>query len=452
MNRTLALIFLVTASWLPWACSPKEKVPEDLPDTAFKLSYGYSCNADSVILYPLITDPTGSATLHVRDNLGRNEFTVPASTPQCALTHIPGGSDLEVEMTLLSGGETKARKILKTTTTGYDRLFSAKVMPDKGGVSIGDGTYSVALPDGKTLFIFQDSNVGEIQNGKLVSGFHMYRNSYSLYDPQQGTVKAIVTSHSQSAAIPPDHPDEDEWYWPCDGFTDGNNLYIFQMQHKNIGGGMWGFAYKETRITTYSLPDLTLVDDSPIPYELYGDYAPHFGSAVMKEGEWAYLYACVNYENSADSDIIVARTKASDLLTSWEFWDGSTWRKDGVDKAVVMHGLDEVYPGTQFSVFKAGGKYILLNYNHWFWIPEIYTLVSDSPAGPWTNKKTIYKIPPLEQSNWFAYNAVAHPQFERDGMIPFSFNVNTDKGSEHYSNVLSYRPRFVWVDIQDILE
>ena len=67
------------------------------------------------------------------------------------------------------------------------------------------------------------------------------------------------------------------------------------------------------------------------------------------------------------------------------------------------------------------------------------------------NLKEIYKTPELARSSWFTYNAMAHPQFERDGEILVSFNVNTPDFSEQFSNVESYRPRFFWYPVESIL-
>ncbi len=47
---------------------------------------------------------------------------------------------------------------------------------------------------------------------------------------------------------------------------------------------------------------------------------------------------------------------------------------------------------------------------------------------------------------------MAHPQFEKDGMILVSYNVNTGTFAEQFSDVESYRPRFVWIGIDEILE
>ena len=55
------------------------------------------------------------------------------------------------------------------------------------------------------------------------------------------------------------------------------------------------------------------------------------------------------------------------------------------------------------------------------------------------------------KKNWYSYNAMIHPQFEKNGMILGSFCVNTDTFSEQFSNVASYRPIFFWLDVDTIL-
>ena len=106
---------------------------------------------------------------------------------------------------------------------------------------------------------------------------------------------------------------------------------------------------------------------------------------------------------------------------------------------------------SQFNVFRLDGKYVLITQDKTFNSGKIYTFTSSSPYGPWGDRKLIYEIPDLGHKNWFTYNAMAHPQFERDGMILVSFNVNTDDFSEQYSNVESYRPRFFWIEKDMIL-
>ena len=82
---------------------------------------------------------------------------------------------------------------------------------------------------------------------------------------------------------------------------------------------------------------------------------------------------------------------------------------------------------------------------------EIYTFVSDSPCGPWRNKQLIFETYEQDVPDLFTYNAMAHPQFEKDGMILVSYNVNTGDFAQQFSDVTTYRPRFFWVEIDRIL-
>ena len=107
---------------------------------------------------------------------------------------------------------------------------------------------------------------------------------------------------------------------------------------------------------------------------------------------------------------------------------------------------------SQFNVFRLRDKYVLLTQNKRFNSGEIYTFISDSPCGPWRNKQLIFRTYEQDVPNLFTYNAMAHPQFEKDGMILVSYNVNTGDFAQQFSDVTTYRPRFFWVEIDRILE
>jgi len=53
--------------------------------------------------------------------------------------------------------------------------------------------------------------------------------------------------------------------------------------------------------------------------------------------------------------------------------------------------------------------------------------------------------------NFFTYNAMAHPQFEQDGKILISYNVNHEDFVQQHEDVSTYRPRFLWIDTEKIL-
>jgi hypothetical protein len=176
--------------------------------------------------------------------------------------------------------------------------------------------------------------------------------------------------------------------------------------------------------------------------------------AALDDGQYIYIYAQVDTQNNPGSEALAARTTIGDLYTRWEYWTGSVWSANSSD-AVKLAGLAGVPVCSQFNVFKVRGKYVLLTQNKDLFSSaggEIYTFTSNNPQGPWGNKKKIFDTYENKSPyNLMTYNAMAHPQFERDGLIPVSYNVNTENGDQQADDVSAYRPRFFWVEIDRIL-
>src|SRR5690606_10409587 len=211
--------------------------------------------------------------------------------------------------------------------------------------------------------------------------------------------------------------------------------------------GMWGFRYEKTDILEYQLPSLELIQNSDIPVTPPENV--HYGMAALNEDPYIYIYAQTDVENGSNtiSDAMVARTTINDLYSKWEYFNGSGWSPNS-SEAVKMEGLSGVAISSQFNVFKLGDKYVLLTQEKQFLSGDIYTFIADSPQGPWYNKKLIYST---EEQDIFTYNAMAHPQFVRDGKILISYNVNTEDFVEQHNDVSTYRPRFFWVENKTIL-
>ena len=331
-----------------------------------------------------------------------------------------------------------------------DTEIARKIIHDDSGVTAGDGMYSILLPDGRSIFLMGDSYTGKVTSGARSTSDHMFRNTYHIYD--NGKVSAITTGSDHSAAVPADYPDERMWYWPGHGFVAGNKLYIFQLLMYQASQGAWGFKYRETHALEYSLPDIKLIRDYKIPYD--GTPESVYGAAALYDGGSVYVYAQHEKENSDPlnlvSQALCARTTVADLDSKWEYYTGSGWSEDS-SKAAPMSGLASVPVSSQFNVFKLRDKYILITQHKMLGDGRIFTAVSDTPYGPWGNLRQIYKVSGLGNPKWFAYNAMAHPQFERDGKILISFCVNTEDFSEQFTNVESYRPRFFWYPVDKIL-
>ena len=428
----------------------------------------YSSNADTVFLNWELQETNDFDSFLVTDQFGKNKLELDNDATSCFVTHIPYNQNCTISIGLVSNGEIITRTDVIVHINGFDSNISSEIMPDEGSVTEGDGMYSIYLGNEKSLFLMGDSYTGRVYNGKRVSGNHMYRNSYSVFNHETRSSYPMCNEKgaNTSAAVPDGVTDESQkWYWPGHGFVADNKLYIFQfLMFKGAGPEGWNFHYEKTHILQYDLPNLNLIPErsSEIPFSATVPQTPssekpeiHFGAAALNDIDntgYLYIYAQVDIENDIDpvTEAYVARTTLNNLFTQWEYYNGSTWVTDE-SSAKGMSGLSSVPISSQFNVFRLNGKYVLIAQNKTFNDGEIYTFTSDSPWGPWGHKKLIYKVPDLGNNNWYSYNAMAHPQFEKSGMILITFNVNTSDFSEQSSNVESYRPRFVWIDKSLIL-
>lgn len=366
-------------------------------------------------------------------------------------THVPYNEPVSVTLSLMKGEEEVSSQTAQAKIDGLDKVMAGVIIPDRGSVTAGDGMYSIPLPDGRSVFLMGDSYVGAVSGGQRPTSDRMYRNTYIVYD--NGSVSAIYGyggNKNASAAVPPGYPDEQKWYWPGHGFVNGDKLYVFQTLMYQGGEGMWGFMYETTHILEYDLPGLELKKTTPIPFD--GSKDTHYGMAALADGDYNYIYAQVDVRNDMDpiSEVLVARTASGNPYSNWQYYNGSGWSVNS-SEAVKLEGLSTVPVSSQFNVFKLRGKYVLLTQKKTFNSGEIYTFVADSPTGPWRNKKLIFKTYEQDIPHLFTYNAMAHPQFEKDGMVLVSYNVNTEVFAEQFSDVNTYRPRFFWIDIDEIM-
>lgn len=377
--------------------------------------------------------------------------TVEKDKTEFFFTHVPYNEPVSVTISLIDGDEVIGSTSTQVKIDGLDNVIAGIIIPDYGSVTGGDGMYSIPLPDGRSIFLMGDSYTGTVTNGQRSTSDRMFRNTYIVYN--NGKVSGISGfggNKNASAAVPPGYPDEKKWYWPGHGFVNGDKLYIFQTLMYQGSDDMWGFMYETTHILEYSLPGLELIKTTPIPFN--GSTDIHYGMAALTDGDYNYIYAQVDIRNDMDpiTEVLVARTAKGNVYDNWQYYNGSGWSTNPSD-AVKLEGLASVPVSSQFNVFKLRNKYVLLTQKKTFNSGEIYTFVADSPTGPWRNKQLIFKTYEQNTPHLFTYNAMAHPQFEKDDMILVSYNVNTEIYAEQFSDVSTYRPRFFWVEVDRII-
>ena len=110
--------------------------------------------------------------------------------------------------------------------------YNALFYNEKGWTG-ADGSYSVALSDSATLWLYSDTWIGDIVNGKHKNAT-MVNNSIALQRGKEASTAAVkffwhTTEEGKPAAfIKP--ADGIGWFWIFDGVVADGKLYLFLMQ------------------------------------------------------------------------------------------------------------------------------------------------------------------------------------------------------------------------------
>ena len=291
----------------------------------------------------------------------------------------------------------------------------------------GDATYSVPLPDGRTLWMFGDSFIGTVNPDRTRSPGPFHRNAFVVQDGDElttlvGEIDAFVKP-----------PEDDWWYWPGHGIAYGDTLQVVLFGFRSNGNTMWSFEYASVDVATFSLPDFTLLSNE----RKFTNPTTNYGAAILEENGYLYLYGAE--KNGFSKLMHTARVAGKDLNDDWEYFDGVNWLDDPAQSTGHFAHVSE-----QFAVYKYNDHFYLLTQHHILG-GEIYIYDSDNPASGFDNKKLIYCTPQSQEDNLFTYNAFAHPQFLQNGELLVSYNVNTSVFADLFKDADIYRPYFVKV-------
>jgi hypothetical protein len=320
-----------------------------------------------------------------------------------------------------------------------DRFYNDLFTRRDGGWTGGDGTRSVALPDGRILWLFGDTFLGTVRPDRSRPRVApMVRNTFVV---QSGDT--LVTLHGGTAASPQAFvtpQGEGSWYWPSDGLVEGNRLLVFLPRFTATGPGMWDWRWSGTDIGTFSLPELRLE-------KITAAVAVNrviYGAALLKDADATYIYGVEDLQSA--KHVHVAKAGSGRLEDAWEYWDGERWTIDPLASKRLFSGA-----ALQFSVFKTGGHYVLISSdNRAPFDSAIVAYVSPSPTGPWSLSSLLYR-PPEVKGDIVAYNALAHPHLSPRDRLLLSYNLNHIRDAEAvYRNADVYRPRFVLVDLKAV--
>ena len=335
-----------------------------------------------------------------------------------------------------------------------DSTFCDKLLPYTGGnVTGADGSISIDLKDGRSMFMWGDSFFGDVVDGirqepiafMMGNVFTVIDQDYKIKNYYKGTPQA-----PRSYIEPEPQGKDPNWYWPGHGFVRDGILYLFMSQFHKHGEGTFAFEYDKCDYFTLDSKTLEVLTKTNFPAPNINGV--HYGHAVLDEGNYIYIYGTLADNSAMTAEIHAARCKLENKeLKDFEYWDGKEWSSDP-KKTAKLEGTNHPV-AEQFNVVKLKDKYILVAQDR-YTMKNIYSYVSDNPIGPFRNEKLLLTVnePNYDKDQMMTYNTMVHPQYIKNDKVLMCYNVNTNDLKKVFTHASLYRPRFFWVPIDLMIQ
>ena len=392
-----------------------------------------------------------------------------------------------------------------TIATQWNKTFNFQ-----SGWTGGDGAGTVDLKDGRVVWMFGDSLIGDIKEGKHAAGTHMINNAIAVQtlgkQPQPSQFEFAVGSKNSkgkpTAWVVPD-PDKVKptvpitnkkyprgWFWPAGGgclMGTGQQkklvMFFFHVGRTDRDKGVWSFKNIGGAMLVVDNPDQPIERwksrqiDLPFVVDIdkvelakkknqKGVLETTWGMSCVVEKvtsastgkaiEMVYVFGA-RQKSRFNRQLLLARVPANQIedLKAWRFYSGKSktdsWSQSAGDAKPIAERI-----AAEFSIHstKHSGKpkYILIHSDPMLGT-QIHGRVADSLEGPWSPRTQLYRVPDVAKSkNYFTYAAKAHARLSPKGKLLISYVVNSQDFWEMLRDASIYRPRFIRVPVGELLK
>ncbi len=319
-----------------------------------------------------------------------------------------------------------------------------------------DGNYSVPLSATRTLWLYGDTWVGKIVDGKRVPET-MVNSTVALQEGRgkDARVRFFIQRNKEgkpTALLTPS--DGHGWYWLQAGILAEKQLLLFLAQiEKTDDPGVFGFRqigkwlgvvdHPEDEPTSWHIQQLK------IPWTLItSERDLAFGTAVMEASGYLYIYGTDEDLQGPDRAryLVAARAPVNSVtdFNSWRFYHEGEWVADFRMCSRLIKGM-----GSEGSVsfLPKFGCYVLV-YTEGGLSSKILARTAPHPWGPWSEAATVYECPDVQiGKDVFCYAAKAHPQLGGPEELIITYAANSFDFSQVVNDARLYWPRFVRVII-----
>jgi hypothetical protein len=317
--------------------------------------------------------------------------------------------------------------------------------------------FSVTLSNQRTLWLFSDTWVGTVRDGKR-KDVTMVNNTIGVQDGSSPGLKltfAIQKGESGKPTARFTPPDGKGWFWQFAGHHADGKLHVFLPQlEKATGSAAFGFKSTDLWLGTVCNPDAEpatwKISYSRVPFASFEEKRKvAFGSAVMTVADQTFVYG---YEQSPGKPfpsrkLLVARV-AKEKLPNFELW---RFHEIGEWKAEVKGATGSASDlATEFSVsYLPGLKRYALVYTENGLSDRIVGRFATAPEGPWSESVLLYTCPEMKRDKKvFSYAAKAHPHLAVANELVISYVVNSYELAQVINNAELYWPKFIRVQLK----
>lgn len=336
----------------------------------------------------------------------------------------------------------------------YNSAFNSQ-----SGWTGADGTYSIGLPHGRTLWLFSDTLIGEVDgNGQRtldpqvpvnLNGHRFINNSLAIQQDGEAKRFNFIIGESKGAPCSLFCPENSmEWFWINDAVRNDDGT-ITVLLNSFTGSSQARFCYgRQTALWTANLRVLGNEVHISNYHQVCAVDQPGasgceiiWGAAAMMDGPWTYIYGSqlppVSYP--PQRRMVIARTPSGHITDNdaWQFFNGNEFVADHRQCAALPLPVSP-----EFSVQQLQHNCYLLTFADGY--GPINCSFSRQPTGPWSEPQSVWRAAELTDTI-YSYNAKAHPAASDQRGLLISYNVNSCDIHESLEQANVYRPRFIRV-------
>ncbi len=318
----------------------------------------------------------------------------------------------------------------------------------------GDGVYSVEMGSERVLWLFSDTWVGAVRDGRRTNAT-IVNNTLGLQEGQGPGAKVdfIIRedAHGKPVAfITPE--DKKGWFWLQAGILLEKRLYLFlaqieQTDDKSVFGFRQTGQWLGVVANPLDAPAAWRVGQIRLPGVVFApERVVSFGAAALLDGDYVYIYGTDEdlKKRSRGRSLVVARAPAAKVadFSSWRYFAKGEWVADSREAGRIADGM-----ATELSVSRlpGTGQYVLI-YTDRGLSPKIQARTSPRPWGEWSGPATVYECPEMARDKrLFCYAAKAHPSQADGDELVISYVVNSFDFWQVVREAGLYWPRFIRV-------